>query len=487
MSSFGEIDPLALGHRVRHHRRRLGLTLADLSARVGRPVPYLSQVENARVEVRLSTVSDLARALGCASADLLDPAPPSLRAALEIELERAQRSDRFARLGLAPLRITRQIPDDVLGHLVELLRATDARDRARDAGEATSAGAVTRAVNVEIRRELRARGNYLPELEKVARRLLRAAGYLGHGPLSEGALAGLAAHLGLRVVRAPALPASARSITDTEAHVIYIRQRDDVPIRAARSATVQALAHFALGHEDAPDAGTFLRQRVEANYLAAALLCPEAPAVRLLKQLHVANELSVEDLKEAFYLSYEMAAHRFANLATRHLDMPVHFLRTNADGIIGKAYENDGLPLPQGADGSIEGQRVPLHWGARRAWTSPLPVHLQHTRHAVGEFFCATYVETEGERTPHSISLGTTAIHAPRFRGSVGAEHEDARRPPRRRARSRHYTVVSARHSSALSAPTPESRPFAPLADIDLDAVEDFLHDMRSTRPRRSL
>ena len=451
--------------------------------RVGRPVPYLSQVENARVEIRLSTVSDLARALGCSPTELLDPTPPSHRAELEIELERAQREERFARLGLSPLRINAKVPDEALEYLVELLRAMEARESAQRRGEDTTTGAIARAVNVEIRRELRARGNYLQELEREARRLLRAAGYLGYGPLSERAIAGLATHLGYEVVRAARLPASARSITDTEARVIYIGQRDDVPIRAARSATVQALAHSALGHEEPADAETFLRQRVHANYLAAALLCPEVPAVRLLKQLHEAHDLSVEDLKEAFYLSYEMAAHRFSNLATRHLDMPVHFLRTSADGIIGKAYENDGLPLPRAEDGGVEGQRVPGHWGARRAWASSLPVHLQFTRHSVGEFFCATYVETDNGR-PHSISLGTMASHASRFRDAAGAVHEDARNPPPRRARTPRFTVVSARHSHALSAPSPESRPFAPFADIDVDAVEDFLHEMRSTRQR---
>jgi transcriptional regulator with XRE-family HTH domain/predicted transcriptional regulator len=485
LHSFDGVDPLALGQRIRHFRRRAGLTLAQLGERIGRSVPYLSQLENGKVEARIGTVNDLAGALGCSAAELLDPTPPSRRAELEIELLRAQRSEHFARLGLAPLRIAATIPDDVLEHLVELHRATHTQGRMQGGVTPEPAGAAARRVSAGLRREMRARGNYLPDLERAARKLLRAADYLGHGPVSERAITGLAGYLGLRIERVAGIPSSTRSVTDHEARVIYIGQRDEVSIRSARSAIVQALSHFALRHTEPADVEAYLRQRVEANYLAAAILCPETPAVRLLKQLEASHDLSVEDVKEAFYLSYEMASHRFTNLATRHLDMPVHFLRTSREGVIGKAYENDGLPLPVDDDGGIEGQRIPAHWSARRAWQSPDSLHQQHTRLPVGEFFCISYIETEGERTPHAITVGTTAAHARRFRGFEQAVHEDGRKPSLR-ARTvppGAYTAVAAQHSHALSAPTAASRPYVPFAEIDSDAVADFIRDMRRRGP----
>ena len=77
-------DPLVLGQRIRYHRRRRGMTLDDLGAQVGRPAPYLSLVENGRREPRLSQVAEIAAALDVTVADLLDPEPPTQRAALEV-------------------------------------------------------------------------------------------------------------------------------------------------------------------------------------------------------------------------------------------------------------------------------------------------------------------------------------------------------------------------------------------------------------------
>ena len=58
------LDPLILGRRLRHHRRRAGLTLDGLGGRVGKPAPYLSLLENGKKEPRLSLILDLASALG---------------------------------------------------------------------------------------------------------------------------------------------------------------------------------------------------------------------------------------------------------------------------------------------------------------------------------------------------------------------------------------------------------------------------------------
>ena len=46
-----------------------------------------------------------------------------------------------------------------------------------------------------------------------------------------------------------------------------------------RAVVLQALGHFLLGHEAPQDFADFLRQRVEANYFAAAVLVPETAAV----------------------------------------------------------------------------------------------------------------------------------------------------------------------------------------------------------------
>ena len=45
-----------------------------------------------------------------------------------------------------------------------------------------------------------------------------------------------------------------------------------------RTILLQTLGHFVLGHATPRDFADFLRQRVEANYFAAAVLVPERPA-----------------------------------------------------------------------------------------------------------------------------------------------------------------------------------------------------------------
>ena len=109
---------------------------------------------------------------------------------------------------------------------------------------------------------------------------------------------------------------------------------------------LQTLGHFVLGHSAPADFAEFLRQRVEANYFAAAVLVPQQAAVAFLRHAKDNRNLSVEDLRDVFSVSYEMAAHRFTNLATHHLGLPCHFVKNDSSGVIYKAYENDGVIFP---------------------------------------------------------------------------------------------------------------------------------------------
>ncbi|RMH81587.1 MAG: XRE family transcriptional regulator, partial [Actinomyces sp.] len=350
-SPEADFDPLVLGRRIRHLRRRRGWTLAELSGAVGRPVPYLSQLENGHVEPKLGLLGRIAAALDVTSAELLDPTPPDRRSELEIALTRAQDDPRYRELGLPPLKVSSRVPDEVLEHLVGLWRALEAAhaDRGRHGGVDSA-----RRANIALRAEMRARDNHFPEIEEVARRALDAAGYAGTGPVSERVLTEMAAWLGFRIERVAQMPRSARSITDTRDRIIYIPDRGGLRVRQARSVVLQTLGHFALEHRETRDFADYLRQRIESNYFAAAVLAPEEPAVAFLREARDAEDISVEDLKELFYISYEMAAHRFTNLATVHLDLPVHFLRTDSEGVIDKAYENDGLVFPAADDGGLE-------------------------------------------------------------------------------------------------------------------------------------
>jgi len=148
------------------------------------------------------------------------------------------------------------------------------------------------------------------------------------------------------------------------------------------------------------------------------VLVPEEAALALLEEAKADGDISVEDLKEVFYVSYEMAAHRFCNLATRRLDLPVHFVRSDAQGTIWKAYENNGVPFPTAPDGAVEGERLCREWGTRQVFHSEdvFAIHYQHTTTPHGEFWCATHVEAD--RQPHhAVTVGCEAGDAHYFRG----------------------------------------------------------------------
>lgn len=177
-----------------------------------------------------------------------------------------------------------------------------------------------------MRTEMRKRNNYFEEIEQAATAVLDAVGYAGAGAISERHLTDVASHLGFSIARVQDLPASTRSITDTANRVVYVPQRNATGgTRSSRSVVAQTLGHFALGHTEPVDFEGYVRQRVEANYFAGALLAPERAVVQALADARRNEDISVDDLGEIFYISYEMAAHRVTNLITRHFEIPVHF------------------------------------------------------------------------------------------------------------------------------------------------------------------
>lgn len=429
-----QIDPLVFGHRLRHFRREANLTLDELGARVGKPAPYLSTLENGKREPKLGLISSLATSLDVSLADLLDPVPPSKRARLEISLERIQGDALYRELALPDLKPSARLPDEALETIVGLFEGLKDRAQVRAATPEEA-----RKENADLRRHQRQLGNYFAEIEVMAGAALTSIGYTGSGAVSQRNLLDLASHFGFTVHSAGDVPHAVRSITDLRDNRIFIAQRNALRTRAARSVVLQTLGHFVLGHTDPISFGDFLRQRLEANYFAGAVLVPESAAVPFLSAARYDRDLSVEDLKELFYVSYEMAAHRFTNLATKHLDLTVHMIRSDEDGIIWKAYENDHVPFPADPGGAIEGQRLCRHWGTRMVFESSdkFSIHYQYTDTPMGTFWSSTHVEADREPL-HAVTVGTTFDQAKWFRGRDTDNHtasscpdgDCCRRPP---------------------------------------------------------
>ncbi len=404
------------GRRVRHFRKEAGLTLEELGALVGRPAPYLSNIETGKREPKLGVVQDLANALGISSQALLEETAPTERDRLELELETAQRHPLYAELGLPHLKPTARMPDLALHHLVELFRGmVSSRELAPDA---------MRVATTQLRSEMARRDNYVGEIEDVASATLAKSSYQGTGPVAQAQLLEILDAFGFSIARVSDLPRTTRSVADLANRTIYLPQRDALRTRDARSVLLQTLAHFALEHVDPEDLETFLRQRIEANYFAGAVLAPEEAAVAFLRAEQEDRNLSVGDLKEVFYVSYQMAAHRFTNLATRHLDIPVHLVRSDEAGIIWQVYENNGVPLPRAADGSVEGQRLCKEWGTRAVFKSPdkYSLHYQYTDTTNGTYWCASHIIVDSEPL-HAVTVGTDFEHVRFFRGRETERH----------------------------------------------------------------
>ncbi|WP_432513276.1 helix-turn-helix domain-containing protein [Kineococcus sp. SYSU DK001] len=413
-------DPVTLGRRVRHLRTARGRTLDDLATAVGSSASRLSLLENGRREPRLSLLTALARELGVPLTELLDAEPPSRRAALEIRLEHAQRSPLYASLGLPAVRPGKRVQLELLEALVglhdELVRR--AHERAATPEEARNA-------NVELRRTMRAQDNHFADVEDAAAALLKAVGYAG-GPLSERHVEALADHLGYRFEVAEDLPHSSRSVTDTRHRVVYLRADGG---NRRRAVALQALGHLVLEHREPAGYREFLRQRVEVNCFAAALLVPRHEVVRLLSAAKQARDIAVEDVRDAFSVSYETAAHRFTNVATHDLGLPVHFMRVHESGTISKAYENDGVLFPVDATGAIEGQPVCRNWTARTVFDRPrgVPYH-QYTDTPSGTYWCTSAVDTDATGE-FSVSVGVPFAHVKWFRGRETTERSRSRCP----------------------------------------------------------
>ncbi|WP_308796829.1 helix-turn-helix domain-containing protein [Agromyces silvae] len=408
----GSADLAILGQRIRHFRGERGLTLDQVGEAVGLAGSQLSLIENGKREPKLSVLDALAAALGVELSALLAREAPSPRAALELELARAQASPLYASLGLPSIKPGRGVGDETLRVIVGLHHELQRR-----ASEAIATPEEARRANTELRERLRARDNYLPHIEQLAEDRVRASGHRV-GALTHREVSVMAEQLGFQLIYVNDLPDSTRSITDLANGRIYLPPASIPGGHGLRAMALQALAHRLLGHTPPASYDEFLQQRLEINYFAAACLMPREASVAFLQEAKKEKRLAIEDFRDAFGVTHEAAALRFTNLATSHLDMTLHFLRVNGDGALLKGYENDGLPLPTDVTGSIEGQWVCKRWSARTAFehTNRTTENYQYTDTPAGTFWCATQTG-RAEPSEFSITVGVPFNQAKWFRG----------------------------------------------------------------------
>lgn len=395
-----EADALTIGRRIRQLRTARAITLEELASTVDRAPSQLSMIETGKREPKLTLLQAIARALGVTVDALLEGEPLDERSTAEISLERAMKGQTFQALGIEPFRIAKTVPTEMLRALLAMHGEIE---RLRDERAATPEEA--RRANVELRDLMRRQDNYFADLEREASAILEAIQHPG-GPLTQRSASEIAAHLGFTLHYASDLPQTTRSVADLENGRLYLSS--SVPAKGdARTAVLQALASRILGHAEPRSYAEFLRQRVETNYLTGALLVPEEHVVPFLQDAKARRAISIEDLRDAYSVSYETAAHRFTNLATQHLGIPVHFLKVHESGTITKAYENDDVNFPTDRLGSIEGQMCCRRWTSRVVFDveDRFNPYYQYTDTGNGTYWCTARVEASSEGL-HSVSVG---------------------------------------------------------------------------------
>lgn len=461
-------DRATLGRRIRHFRTQAGLTLDDLGTTAGTAASQLSLIENGRREPRLSLLRQIAVAVNVDLSELLADEPPNPRAALEIELERAQASPAYLELALPQLRPGRTMSDETLRALVGLHRELDRRARM-----AVATPEQARRANTLQRASMREQDNYLPDIETLAEEATTAVGHTT-GALTHRTVAQMAERVGLTIVHTHDLPHSARAVVDTDHGRIYIPPASIPGGHGLRSLALQAVAHTVLGHSEPRDYGDFLRQRIEASYYAAACLMPRTTSVEFLERAKRDRNIAIEDFRDAFGVTHEAAALRFTNLATKHLGIVLHYMRVDGDGTVIGAYENDGLPLPLDPTGSTEGETVCRHWSARRAFarTTRTTEHYQYTDTPAGTFFESTQTGT-GTQQEYSITLGVPYAESKWFRGRESQLREQSTCPDARCCRRPNDDLAQRWQGSSWASPRVRTHLFAPLPHGTYPGVDD--------------
>ena len=172
-----------LWSKIKYFRKRNNYTLVQLGETVQKPAPYLSQLENGLAEPRVSFVRELAAALDCTPADLLDPEPPSRRAELDSYATPSGSAAESAEK-IAIYKPSTKMPDEVLEHIIGLYTALE-EDTTFSISNQNTPKNIARNSNRDLRSEMREMNNYFPEIETVASDILKAVDYPGSGPVSE--------------------------------------------------------------------------------------------------------------------------------------------------------------------------------------------------------------------------------------------------------------------------------------------------------------
>ncbi|SDF20152.1 helix-turn-helix domain-containing protein [Limimaricola pyoseonensis] len=422
---------LMIGPRLKGLRVSLGLTQAQMAARLGVSSSYVTLMEGNQRPASAKLLVKLAEAFDINVAELA----PETDAQLASDLAAALRDPSLeARVGRVEIEQALAAAPNVAAALVRLhdryrqlvlSRQSEANPLAdRDKVEVLEEG--SRAVQA-VRGWLYARRNHVDRLDRAAEAMaeeMRLHRSEPHTALTER----LRGH-GVRVRILPAEVMAGR-LRQHMAHRQELRlsellaqpsRRFQMAVLLARLEQSEAIAEE-LADSGLTDPSALALARVTlANYFAAALLMPYG---RFLSACEAAR-YDVEMLGHRFGASYEQVAHRLTTLQREGArGVPFFFVRVDQAGNISKRFSAGRFPF------SSFGGTCPL-WNIHAAFEAPDRVQTQVISMPDGaRYFSIARTVTRhggtlGQRaTRLAIGLGCDVAYAPRLAHAEGLDLE---------------------------------------------------------------
>ena len=108
---------------------------------------------------------------------------------------------------------------------------------------------------------------------------------------------------------------------------------------------------------------------------------------------------------------------------THHLEIPIHYVRSDVHGTIWRGWSTDDFPLPSADDGTVIGQRLCQHLGGRAVFASDdrYSLHYQFVDTPAGTFFEVSHVLVDDR--DHAVTVGVPFEHSRWFRGRDTDRH----------------------------------------------------------------
>ena len=221
------------------------------------------------------------------------------------------------------------------------------------------------------------------------------------------------------------LPRSVRSVTDLRNRRIYLKQEPVGSTRRGRSCcrrSATSCSAMTCRATSPTSSGSGSRRTTSPPRCS----CRRQPPRRSWPTPSRPGTCRVEDLRDVFSVSYEMAAHRFTNLATHHLGLPVTSSRTTRAASSTRPTRTTAWCCPPTRRVRSRASGMCRQWAGRRVFAAAdrFRPYCQYSDTPSGTYWCIAHVDPRptsavrhhARRAVTSTPAGSAAGRRPRGR-----------------------------------------------------------------------